>query len=546
MTRNAFLFLSVLWLSASAQADVAKDIDGLFSEYDEQSPGCSVAASRNGKLILSRSYGMAHLEHNIPNQTKTRFYVASISKQFTAAAVALLILDRELSLDDEVRSYVPELPDYGTPIRVHHLVHHTSGLRDYPHLLILSGRNLADSITADEVFDLIVRQSELNFEPGSDYLYTNSGYFLLAELVERITGKSPREFAEERIFEPLGLNNSQFHDDHLSLIPNRAEGYLGSGEPWQANRSRYALIGSGGLFTTVEDLLRWDESFYHDTLGDGVSKLMHTFVGGVESGRSIDYGFGFIRGEYRGLTTISHGGGGPAYRSFLVRFPGQHFSAALTCNLEVADARALIFDVVDVLLEPELLPVAKPEKIEREVAKVDLGLYDDYSGIYELAPGFHLIVTREEDRLFAQATNQVKVEIFPESSSKFFYAVVDAQITFVHDDSGNVSELVLDQPGRQRRGRRLGERHDGEIPLETYAGCYNNEDLDVTYRFYVHDEALRVRIGRRKPVALERVVGDTFTLPDSSLSFGRDVDGNTVDFVMDTSRVRNLRFTRIE
>ncbi len=238
-------------------------VDKLFAQWDKPgSPGCALAVIENGKTIYERGYGSANLECNIPITPESVFYVGSCSKQFTAMSIALLAHQGKLSLDDDIRKYVPEMPDYGSPITVRQLIHHTSGLRDYLSLLGIAGLDFG-SYHKPDVLELIARQKELNFKPGDQYLYSNSGYFLLAVIVERVSGKSFREFTQENIFKPLGMTHTHFHDDYTMLIKNRASGYFPADQGAFRNFiSTFDCVGSGGLFTSVEDLYFWDQNFY--------------------------------------------------------------------------------------------------------------------------------------------------------------------------------------------------------------------------------------------------------------------------------------------
>jgi CubicO group peptidase (beta-lactamase class C family) len=254
---------------SSAIADKKTDaVDKLFSQWDKKdSPGCALAVVKDGKIIYKQGYGLANLELNIPITPQSVFYIGSVSKQFVTMCIALLAKQKKLSLDDDIRKFVPELPDYGPPITVRHLIHHTSGLRDYLTLLGIAGIDYG-TYHQDDVVELVARQRELNFAPGEEYLYSNSGYFLLAVIAERASGKSLREFAEENIFKPLGMKNSHFHDDYRMLIKKRASGYFPDGKGKYRNFiSTFDCVGSGGLFTSVEDLFLWDQNFYHHKVG---------------------------------------------------------------------------------------------------------------------------------------------------------------------------------------------------------------------------------------------------------------------------------------
>ena len=336
-------------------------VDALFAEWNKTTtPGCALGVVQNGKFIYERGYGMANLDYDIPNSPRLIYYVGSDSKQFTAASIALLVLDGKISLSDDVRKYVPEMPNYsatyGVPVTIDNLVHHTSGIRDIYTLMDLAGLRMEDVMPDSVALALIARQKELNFKPGTEYLYSNSGYWLLGQIVQRVSGKSLRLFADERMFAPLGMTHTHFHDDPGHVMKNRAMSYM----PDSAHGFRISYlqnfdkIGAGGLYTTIEDLLKWDDNFYsHKVGGDALQNLIHTR--GILNGRdTITYAFGNEVSSYRGLATDEHGGSLMGYRAHILRFPSQHFSVIETCNLGTIDPGSIARKVADVYLGDRL------------------------------------------------------------------------------------------------------------------------------------------------------------------------------------------------
>jgi len=334
-------------------------VDKIFAEWDKpSSPGCALGVLQNSRFMYERGYGMANLDYDIPNSPKMVYYVGSDSKQFTAASIALLVLDGKIALDDDIRKYIPEMPDYGTPITINHLIHHTSGIRDIYTLMSLGGLRLEDVFADSEEIALIARQKELNFKPGDDYLYSNSGYFLLAEIVKRVTGKSLREFADERIFQPLGMTHTHFHDDPGHIMKGRAMSYEqdGKGGYRISYLQNFDKIGAGGLYTTVEDLRKWDENFYtHRVGGEALQKMIHT-RGILNKGDTIPYAFGNNVTTYRGLRADEHGGSLMGYKAEILRFPDQHFSVLATCNLGSINPGPLAEQVAEVYLGSKMGP----------------------------------------------------------------------------------------------------------------------------------------------------------------------------------------------
>jgi CubicO group peptidase (beta-lactamase class C family) len=300
---------------------------------------------------------MADLEHDIPITPGSVFYVGSVSKQFVTMCVLLLEEEGKLSLDDNIRKYLPEFPDYGTPVTIRHLIHHTSGIKDYLSLWGESGRSYLDYMDEDEVYRMICAQDELNFNPGEKHSYSNSCYFLLWFIIERTSGTTLKQYAKDNIFEPLAMNNSHFHDDYLHIIKDRAIGYTQLENGSFGNLyMRFDLVGSGGLYTTVEDLYRWDQNFYNNKLGTSGQALINKMLtnGSLNNGEEVNYAFALVNDTYRGERAIRHSGSLGGYRAYMVRFPDQDFSVIILSNLASFNPSKLSYKVADIVLQNEL------------------------------------------------------------------------------------------------------------------------------------------------------------------------------------------------
>jgi len=340
------------------ESDLSAKVDAIFADYKSDTPGCAVGVVHNGKLVHRKGYGSANLDYGIPITTNSVFYIASVSKQFTAAVAILLADEGLISLDDDIRKYIPELPDYGTTITIRQLIQHTSGLRDYLRLMNLAGMRTTDVHTDDEVLQLIINQRELNFKPGTKYLYSNTGYFLISVLTKRLTGKSLRQYADEKIFRPLGMKNTHFHDDRNMIVPGRVISYNSrrDGSYYIADWKNFEQVGSGGLLSTVEDLFLWDQNFEQNRLAaqDLIPQLHSRAV--LANGDTIDYAFGLRIAEYRGLRTVSHGGSSMGFRAHFLRFPDERFSAIVLCNVGSAVPARLAERIADIYLADKLSP----------------------------------------------------------------------------------------------------------------------------------------------------------------------------------------------
>jgi len=335
----------------SVPDSVAARIDAVFARYAANAPGCAVGVFQNGAIAYARGYGSANLEYGTPITATTPFIMGSVSKQFTAAAIALLIEDGRIGLNDDVRKYVPELPNYGAPITIDQLVHHTSGLRDFWAIVQTAGMRNDDGYTVADVLRLAARQKHLNFAPGTEYDYSNTGYVVLGVVVQRVTGKSLRDFADERIFRPLGMTHTHYHDDHTMIVDGRAAAYNPAPDGgWRINVWNNDIVGQGGVMTTVEDLLAWDENFYSGTVGGRGFLARQLTQGRLANDSLLSYAFGLVVGEYRGQKMVEHTGATGGYRTVITRFPATHMSAVVLCNVGTADPATLAHRVADVVI----------------------------------------------------------------------------------------------------------------------------------------------------------------------------------------------------
>jgi len=340
------LLAAVLTLPAAAQSlppAMEAEIDKIFEPWTKPgSPGAAVALVHNGVTVYQKGFGLANVELAVPITPQSVFYLGSVGKQFTALAIALLEADGKLSVEDDIRKYVPEIPDYGTPITLDHLLHHTSGIRDYLELTEMAELDIGHYRSDAEVLELLGRQKALNFTPGDEYLYSNSGYFLLGVIVHRVSGKTLREFAAERIFEPLGMTSTHIHDDYTHIIPNRASSYLQKDDGTLANFiSRFDRVGSGGVYSNLEDVILWDRNFYsYKVGGPQVVQRLHS-RGVLSDGTRLDYAFGLVITSVLGQRVVEHSGGLGGYRTYVGRAPDLAFTVIVLANLSSIDARDL-------------------------------------------------------------------------------------------------------------------------------------------------------------------------------------------------------------
>ncbi|MXW65585.1 MAG: serine hydrolase [Gemmatimonadales bacterium] len=350
-------------------SDLARGIDAVFADLDRPgSPGAAVSVIRDGEIIHSRGYGYAQIEHGVPVTPSTVFHVASVSKQFTAMAVTMLAAEGALSLDDRVQAHLGFVPEFEHPVTVRQMIHHTSGIRDQWQLLGISGWRLDDVITTEQILGLMSRQRELNFVPGSEYLYSNMGYTLLGQTAAAVSGRSFPEFTAARIFRPLGMDRTHFHDDHEHIVPGRAYSYRPAprdedGAEYTKAVLSYANAGATSLFTTADDLARWLDNFRHETVGGPEVMEMMTRRGVLNSGDTIPYAHGLSIGDHRGLRTVGHGGADAGFRTQAIWYPEANVGVVVLSNVANGNPGGRARQVAEVVLA-EVFPEAAPEEEE--------------------------------------------------------------------------------------------------------------------------------------------------------------------------------------
>lgn len=555
---NKLVYLSIaaIFISSSASAQDSSNnlnakVDAIFAQYDKtDSPGCALGVIKDGKLIYARGYGMANLEHNIPNGSKLVYDIGSTSKQFAAASILLLAQQGKLSLDDDVRKHIPELPAYQNLITIRHLLHHTSGLRDYLTLFSLAGVNFDDTTTEKDALDIIVRQKALNFTPGDEWLYSNSGYFLLSIIIRRASGKSYTEFAKENIFDPLGMKSTLILDNHKKIVPMRATGYSPRRGGVQIEMSNFEQTGDGAVMTSIEDLLLWDRNFYEPKVGGKTFLDQMSAVGAFNSGEKHDYAAGLIIDEYKGLRRVSHAGSWAGYRSELARFPDQKFSVACLCNLSATNPSALAMRVADVYLDEQIkaLEIKKAKEIERVTGAVVIAeeKLKDKSGIYRsLSNGELRRITFRDGKLRIDAFTQFNSELKPISETQFNIAAQEGSaVEFT--TTGGRARLTLSRNNRKPDTfERVEAFTPGANQLNDFAGSYYSEELDTTYRMSVEQDKLFVIDRNGVKRALTPTIRDAFATPSGpQFEFSRDASGKVSGFAAHAGRIRNVRFVR--
>jgi CubicO group peptidase (beta-lactamase class C family) len=553
---GALVMLTVVGSAAAAAAQDpdgarARRVDSLFASYDSApSPGLAVAVVRDGKVVLRRGYGLADLEHGVKITPTTVFDVASVSKQFAGMAVAMLATEGKIKLGDDIRKYIPEMQPRATPITIDHLARHTSGLRDWPGTLAVAGWRFDDVISFDQILRMAYAQRSLNFVPGAEYLYSNTGYNLLAEMVRRVSGRPFRAFTEERIFRPLGMVQTRFVDDHTEVIPNRAFGYAraDSGR-WSHVPNALTALGSSSMFSSVDDLARWLINFDEMKVGGKeVLTLMRT-PRPLNSGAPNPYAFGLVGGDRRGVRMYNHSGSWAAFSTFVVHFPEQKLGVVVLANSSTINAQTAAMRTADIFLDQSSPAVSAAGTMSSTATvgpvSVPAATLREYEGLYRLGPGWYTRIRSNGTTLTTQATREDAVPMTARSDREFWVEGYQGSMTFVRDTAGKVTHLEY----RGRPAPRVEESAPAATgSLAAYAGRYESEELGTYYTVVVRDSVLELHHFRHGVVPLERLRGEEFgsaTWFLRGVEFERDRSGRVVGLVINgDARSRDIRFAK--
>lgn len=498
-------------------------------------PGCAVGVSVNGESVFEKAFGLAEMEHNIPNTPQTIFESGSVAKQFTAAALVLLQQEGKLSIDDPVRKYIPELPDYGKPLTIRHLLNHTAGLRDWGSVMALTGVGRGDRVISQAVaLDVIYRQKYLDFVPGAEYSYSNSGYNLAAEIVERVSKQKFPAFVEERIFKPLGMTKSSTRDNYQRVVPGRAQAYSrqGANAPWQLNMPFMNVYGNGGMLTTVGDWLKWNAMLDARAWNAALVDALET-QGILNDGRKISYALGLVVDKYNGLRDVSHGGSTAGYQTFLARYPEKKLSVAVLCNGTSPSAGGVAAVITDEILGP--FPEG-PKPLE--AAKLPEEQLKKYVGIWKND------VTRNANPI-ALDKGELKIGntvLRPQGDGSFVLGA--AKLRF--QDGSPMTAAIANPDGSVTRLTQVSEWKPTPKELGELTGDWYSEEAQATFTFAIEgDKAFIVQRPTTK-LPLTPIYKDHFSAQGYVVWVTRDAKGNIKDLHVGGSRMRDMLFARVK
>lgn len=542
------IFIAALFLAAGCSAPSSspeeKRMDKIFSKWNKPgSPGAAVAVVKDGKIIFSKGYGMSNLEYNIPITPSSIFHIASESKQYTAFCLVLLAQDGKLDLNDDIRKYLPYVPDYGKTITIKNLIWHTSGIRDQWQTLAIGGEAIDDVITQQHVVKMMEMQRELNFDPGERMLYCNTGYTLMAEIVKAVSGKSLRAFADERIFKPLGMTNTHFHDDNTEVVPNRTYSYDRLDSVRFANAPlNYATVGATSLFTTVEDETKWLNNYSTGQVGgkQAIDKMYECAV--LNNGRKLNYAFAIGIDTLKmdslfGYQAIGHGGGDAGYRTYAIRFPEENLGVVVFSNLGDFSPYARAMDVAKVFL-----PVRRaPENNVKLTA--DSTKFSAYAGWYYSKEGdvFHII---DSGKLYLNPGDGAAL-LEPAPNGRF--SGYNGNITIGFEEGSPAQHFTLYGRRSETLFTRFTRPTLTPTDLKTYVGVYESPELDVRYQIVFRGDSLVLRHRRYPDAKLTPITKDQFSTSNwwmENLLIDRDAKGNVTGFEVNSGRVLRLRFSK--
>ncbi|MDN3676426.1 serine hydrolase domain-containing protein [Flavobacterium paronense] len=520
-------------------------VDALIAKYNfKNGPGFSVAVIKNGAIVYKKGFGIANLEYGTPITPTTVFQIASVSKQFTAFAILLLEQEGKLSLEDDIRKYLPEMVDYGHKITLRNLANHTSGIRDNTALANLIGTNEADLLSNEQAVKLITSQKGLNFIPGEEYEYCNSGYILLAEIVKRISGQSFADFAKAKIFNPLKMKNSQVVDDPETIIKNRAYSYHKYNNIYCKSILNHSFVGSTNLNTTTEDLCLWTMNFEKKNIGNDAIFNKMKEKGKLNNGELIPYGLGIENRTYKGLNVLFHGGGDADYGSYILRIPEHNFSVVFLCNSHLFHPLDFVYNIVDFYLnDKETKTNSKPI--------FDQNLLKSFVGDYEVFPGYIVSISKENDTLFHLAKGDTisnRVKLIQTGDYEFTYPNLPHSKFVFNKTNGQITEfLKWHISDFSYKGKRIEikEFDTEKINLNELVGLYYNAELNTTYKFIIKENNLIATHSRNSDAIFTAFQPDLFVSNLGEIEVIRNEQNKVIGFYLMTQGIRKIKFEKM-
>lgn len=538
------LFLCSLFAVAQSKPDsIQKNIDSIFKAYDTKTgPGVAVLVVKNEQVIFVKGYGMANLEYDAPITPTSIFDIASVSKQFTGYAISTLIQQGKISGDDDIHKYLPDVPQFGKTITIHNLVHHTSGIRDWPQALNFAGWRWDEDFLFDDIMRMVKHQKDLDFEPGSKFSYSNTGYNLLAVIVEKVTGRTFPQWIKENVFVPLNMNSSRVMDNHQKVIKHLATSYYGNGDG--AGKINDALIayGSSSIYTTVEDLGKWVIHFQQALAANDpvFERMIQEDV--LTTKEKNNYGYGLMMSNNNGTRLIEHDGGWAGYNTIISNYPDEKLSVILLSNAAGFNPDANAISVAKVFLKNKLKAGPARENLQNvPTVKVNKVLLQKYTGSYQLGAGWYVTFTLENGNLMVQANGEDKFPTEAKSDSVFWVQGYGSSFSFRDiKDKANTAKY------RDIIAKRIKPINVAPDQLNEYTGRYHSEELETDYKITLNNNKLTIYHIRLGDIALDAdmAIKDQFSSRVGSIAFARNGQGKITGFKLSGGRPKNIWFER--
>jgi CubicO group peptidase (beta-lactamase class C family) len=559
-TRSLILFLVsnfVIVAKPFAQSlpdSTISKINKLFAQWDNaNSPGCAVAIVRNDSVLFAKGYGMANLEYSIPIEPGTIFHMASVSKQFTAFSIVLLARQGKLHLDDDIHKYLSWFPDLKEKITIRNLLNHTSGIRDQWQLLAISGTRLDDVITQDHIIKILSKQQALNFKPGEQYSYSNSGFTMLAEIVRSVTGQSLRQFTDSAIFKPLGMVNTHFHDDYEEIVKNRSYSYYKTDSAHFANSIlSYSNAGATSLFTNLNDMNKWIMNFYTHKVGDQKDIDQLTQKGKLNSGKELNYALGIVSGTYNGWRQFTHGGADAGYRTYLAVFPDLKMGFTVFSNLGDVNTGGKVYDVASLFItdttKHKLAEEPKNIDSSKAVLKDTVGV-KKFAGNYISDDGLQINFRLSNKKLYADAFGRTFLLTKGEKDSFSLFTDPGVKFSFSGHAPDTTVLAIFSSDEKHLLNKYIRDTSQPDDLLRGYTGNYYCPELDCKYGIALKDHHLVLTNNKYSDTRLT-VVGNDHLLSDfwwmNHLLIIRDSKKEITGFEVNSGRIMHLRFNKIE
>lgn len=543
--------LLLLLLTGLVQAQgldkLSKKTDKFFNKYlSDDKPGGAVVVIKDGSVVHKKTYGLADYENEVPLSTSSVFDIASVSKQFVGYAIALLEKEGKLALQDDVKTYIPEFPDFGHTITIGHLLYHQSGLRDWPSAMKLAGVGFDDVLSFEQILSMVYRQEALNFVPGSRYTYSNTGYNVLVEVIQRITQQPFRAWTKEKIFLPLGMENTFFKDQFNESTPKEVKSYFKEEDQYKRSTNSLTAMGSSSLQTTIDDFSLWLQHLDSENAKDLLAKMQ--VPGTITTEAPANYAYGVEVDRYYGLKRVFHDGSWASFNTFMAYFPDEHFSVAVFLNHKNW-AEGFAREVIEIYLKDKFqgdragpwFYYEEPPRISKDI---DLDL-SRYTGIYYLEKYLsYLTITKEKGQLFVQATDEDKQLMQAVSATRFWVEDYSSSIYFNTDESGNIESVTYHKSLCERRDPIPSK---DALDLSTYEGNYYSRELNTSYQVVLEDGQLYLSNLRNGRFSLEQIWKDGFineTIYAPLVDFQRNAKGEIVSLAVSQFRSRNQVFKK--